>query len=164
MIDPNSTESAAKLLRFAEKMAESEHAEEFRHVIDVVISLREKISDLESELKQRPHQEEYRKLYKEKEQWRAGALKIKKQLELEKEQNEQLKKGALLLAENLIKEQESTLKLRKQIEAEQESTRQANNKKRAAQLENDNLNRMLEVIHEERKAAQRTIARLGGGE
>ena len=129
MIDPNSTESAAKLLRFAEKMAESEHAEEFRHVIDVVISLREKISDLESELKQRPHQEEYRKLYKEKEQWRAGALKIKKQLE-----------------------------------AEQESTRKANNAKRAAQLENDNLNRMLEVIHEERKAAQRTISRLGGGE
>lgn len=129
MIDPNSTESAAKLLRFAEKMAESEHAEEFRHVIDVVISLREKISDLEWELKQRPRQEEYRKLYKEKEQWRAGALK-----------------------------------LRKQLEAEQESTRQALNKKRAAQLENDNLNRMLEVIHEERKAAQRTIARLGGGE
>ena len=129
MIDPNSTESAAKLLRFAEKMFESEHAEEFRHVIDVVTSLREKISDLEWELKQRPREEEYRKLLKEKEQWRAGALK-----------------------------------LRKQLEAEQESTRQANVAKRAAQLENDSLSRMLEVVHEERKAAQRTISRLGGGE
>ena len=106
MIDPNSTESAAKLLRFAEKMFESEHAEEFRHVIDVVISLREKISDLEWELKQRPHQEEYRKLLKKKEQWRAHALKIKKQLEIEKGQNEQLKQGALNLAENLIQERQ----------------------------------------------------------
>lgn len=88
MIDPNSIESAAKLLRFAEKMFESEHAEEFRHVIDVVTSLREKISDLEWELKQRPHQEEYRKLYKEKEQWRAGAHKLKEHLEHERRERE----------------------------------------------------------------------------
>ena len=106
MIDLNSAETAAKLLHFADIMAESQYGEEFGHVLDVVIALREKISDLEWELKQRPRAEEYRKLYKEKEQWRAGALKIKKQLELEKGQNEQLKQGALNLAENLMQERQ----------------------------------------------------------
>ena len=88
MIDLNSAETAAKLLHFADMMAESQYGEEFGHVLDVVIALREKISDLESELKQRPRAEEYRKLYKEKEQWRAGALKIKEQLELERRERE----------------------------------------------------------------------------
>ena len=122
MVDPNDPILAGKIFQFAHVMSNSEHADGFNNVVDLVIALREKVSGLEQELKHGPHQEEYRKLWKEKEQWRAGALKRKKELEASQE----IKKALRL----------KSVKLRRQLETEQE----------------------------ERKLAQRTISRLGGGE
>ena len=122
MVDPNDPILAGKIFQFAHVMSNSEHADGFNNVVDLVIALREKVSGLEQELKHGPHQEEYRKLWKEKEQWRAGALKLKKELEASQE----IKKALRL----------KSVKLRRQLETEQE----------------------------ERKLAQRTISRLGGGD
>ena len=119
MVDPNDPILAGKIFQFAHVMSNSEHADGFNNVVDLVIALREKVRGLEQELKHGPRQEEYRKLWKEKEQWRAGALKIKKQLELEKGQNEYLKKGALSLTENLIEVSEKLKGERQEREAAQ---------------------------------------------
>ena len=86
MVDPNDPIFSGKILQFAHIMSSSEHADGFNNVVDLVIALREKVSNLEAEVAHRPHQKEVDALRHENKLLMAGAIKLKRQLEAEQEE------------------------------------------------------------------------------
>tara|TARA_R110000765_G_scaffold420899_1_gene526308 strand:- start:394 stop:849 length:456 start_codon:yes stop_codon:yes gene_type:complete len=88
MVDLDDPILAGKIFHFAHIMSNSEHADDFKNVIDVVIALREKVSNLEAEVAQRPHQKEVDALRHKNKLLMAGAIKLKRQLEAEQEERE----------------------------------------------------------------------------